>query len=336
LGQFKPSKSNLTGVIEDTAWVSQETKTKDGLVAPKGTIKLAFDKSLGFTFEITGAKPAKGKIELKQQDSVMLHFEEEFNGRKDHEEQITIVKDVLTLTDTDGTVLKFDRVAGMAKQPKSDSNLAGRIEGTKWSSQTTMTADGVKLPPGIITLELNRDKTFIYKAGKMTWTGKYELLKGDGVKLISEQDLGGRRENVETIIINDNILTMIDTDGSKVVFDAVMAPAVPKGKAVSNLKGKIEGTRWRCLKSVINGIDIEAGSISINFKSNLTFEYKAGPMTWTGRYVLLEGDGLKLLSDQELGGTKENFEKIIIEKDMMTMTDPSGTQLKFSKAPSDD
>ncbi len=331
-------KSNLRGKIEDTAWANQEMKTKDGAPIPKGVIKLTFKKDYSFTFDITGASSGKGKVELKADDAVTLHFDEVFNGRKDHEEQLTIEKDLLTLVDTDGTTLKFDRVPAAKKgaggilgalKTEPASALKGKIEGTKWTSQATETADGTKLPAGVIALDLNKDMTFTYKAGATTWTGKYELLGGDKLKLLSDQEIGGRKENVETMILKDKTLTMVDADGTKVVFDAAADKPAAKDKNASNNKGKVEGTEWVNQKTTVKETEIPAGLITLKFGADMSLVYKAGAVTWTGKYELMAGDEVKFLTEQDLGGRKDNIEKIAIDGKVLTMTDTDGTQLKF-------
>ena len=332
-------KSNLKGKIEETEWSNQEMKTKEGMTIPKGIIVLTFKKDYSFTFDIKGASTGKGKLELKEKDAIVLHFTEEFNGRKDHEEQITIDKDLLTLVDTDGTTLKFDRVkptgggllGAVGMPPAGESNLKGKIEGTKWTSQEMDLKDGRKLPANSLKLDFNKDMTFTYKAGPMTWTGKYELLKGDGIKLISDQDLGGKKENIESMFIKGKSLKMVDPDGTEVMFDAVAAEA-PKDPAASLLKGKIEGTEWKSRKASIKGAELPAGTLTLKFGKDMSLVYTAGPVQkWTGKYELLAGDQVRLLTEQELGGRKDNIEKIVIEKDLLTMTDTDGTELGFDR-----
>jgi hypothetical protein len=43
------------------------------------------------------------------------------------------------------------------------------------------------------------------------------------------------------------------------------------------------------------------------------------------------GDRVTLNLDQELGGTKQHVEKVVITNDKHTMTDADGTALTFSK-----
>jgi hypothetical protein len=106
-----------------------------------------------------------------------------------------------------------------AEEPKKDkSDNAGKIEGTKWSS-VEGTVKGQKLPAGALRLEFAKDGKLVYKAGPSTFTGTYELKAGDKVLLKFDQELAGRKEHDQKIVIKDNKLTMSDSDGTTLDFE---------------------------------------------------------------------------------------------------------------------
>jgi hypothetical protein len=102
-------------------------------------------------------------------------------------------------------------IAGCASHNK------GKIEGTKWSSQPT-TVKGQTAPAGALKLDFASNGSLVYTAGPQALSGKYSLGMGDFVTFNLDQDLGGRKQHTETIIINGNQLTMTDSDGTQVIF----------------------------------------------------------------------------------------------------------------------
>jgi hypothetical protein len=94
--------SNNKGKIEGTKWTN-EAGTIKGSNIPAGVIVLEFGKDGKLSFG-GGLQVLTGTYSLKSGDTVTFHFDKEHNGRKDHDEKISISGDRLTLTDSDGTL----------------------------------------------------------------------------------------------------------------------------------------------------------------------------------------------------------------------------------------
>jgi hypothetical protein len=99
----------------------------------------------------------------------------------------------------------------------------------------------------------------------------------------------------------------------------------------SNNKGKIEGTKWSSQAANVKGQSVPAGALTLEFGSDGSLVYKAGPQTFKGTYSLGMGDSVTLKLDRELAGRKNHVEKVVINGDRLTMTDSDGTQLMFDK-----
>jgi len=99
--------SSNSGKIEGTNWTSQATTVK-GIPVPKGAMKLSFNKDGTFVY-MAGPQKLTGSYSLGMGDTVMLHMDQELAGRKDHGEKISITATQLTMTDSDGTSLVFDK-----------------------------------------------------------------------------------------------------------------------------------------------------------------------------------------------------------------------------------
>jgi hypothetical protein len=93
-----------------------------------------------------------------------------------------------------------------------------------------------------------------------------------------------------------------------------------KDKEASNNKGKIEGTKWSSLEATIKGKKLPAGALKLDFAKDGKLVYQAGPTKLTGTYVLGKGDEVIFRLDKEFAGKKEHTEKIVIQKDRLTMT----------------
>jgi hypothetical protein len=111
-GDDQPKKeekpSNNKGKIEGTKWSSVESEVK-GTKLPAGTLKLDFTKDGKLTFQVA-AMTLKGTYTLGEGDKVVFTMEQEVSGKKKHEETIVIKDDRLTMTDSDGTTLMFEKV----------------------------------------------------------------------------------------------------------------------------------------------------------------------------------------------------------------------------------
>ncbi len=117
-------------------------------------------------------------------------------------------------------VLRIACVAGLLLACGCSSSNKGKIEGTKWTSLAT-TVKGNALPAGALKLEFGQDGSLVYKGGPQTYTGTYSLGMGPTVTLKLNQDLAGRKNHAEKIIINGDQLTMTDSDGTQVTFQKV-------------------------------------------------------------------------------------------------------------------
>jgi hypothetical protein len=108
-GQEKDKEaSNNKGKIEDTKWSSLETIIK-GKKIPAGILKLAFGKDGKLVYQVTSTKYT-GTYVLNKGDEVVLRLDRELAGKTEHTEKIAITKDRLTMTDSDGTALTFERL----------------------------------------------------------------------------------------------------------------------------------------------------------------------------------------------------------------------------------
>jgi hypothetical protein len=100
--------SNNKGKIEGTEWNSLATTLK-GQNIPAGTLKLKFgaDKSLVYN---TPMGTFTGTYSLGSGDTVTLNLDKDLAGSRRHAERVTISGDRLTMTDSDGTAMTFERV----------------------------------------------------------------------------------------------------------------------------------------------------------------------------------------------------------------------------------
>jgi hypothetical protein len=105
------------GKIEGTKWRSEaanvrakNTNPLSGATVylPAGFMELDFHKD-GSLFYIIAGKLHSGKYSLGMGSVVVLHLDEPVAGLKTHSERITIENRRLTMTDTDGTQLTFQR-----------------------------------------------------------------------------------------------------------------------------------------------------------------------------------------------------------------------------------
>jgi hypothetical protein len=99
--------SNNKGKIEGTKWSSVAGSVK-GKSLPAGILRLEFGADGGLVYT---AGPARmtGKYSLGSGDSVTFHLDQPLQGSKTHVEKVSISGDRLTMTDTDGTQLTFEK-----------------------------------------------------------------------------------------------------------------------------------------------------------------------------------------------------------------------------------
>ncbi len=99
----------------------------------------------------------------------------------------------------------------------------------------------------------------------------------------------------------------------------------------SNVKGKIEGTKWTSKAATIKGKSVPAGFLQLEFGSDAKLIYRAGSETYTGTYTLGFGDSLTMHLDRALAGSKTHTETVLVYSDSLTMTDLDGTSMTFLK-----
>ena len=110
-------------------------------------------------------------------------------------------------------------LGGMVLFTGCASNNTGIIEGTAWRSLAVFDEDGEEIPAGAVRLEFTKGGTVFLRGVQGQYEGKYSLGAGDWVSLHLEQELGGRKDHRQKIIIKGDRLTMIDQDGSVVKFE---------------------------------------------------------------------------------------------------------------------
>jgi hypothetical protein len=99
--------SSNKGKIEGTKWSSQAATIK-GKTLPAGSLQLDFGKD-GSLVYLAGPLTLKGTYSLGSGNYVTMNFEQELAGRKSHVQQVAIDGDHLTMTDSDGTQMTFDK-----------------------------------------------------------------------------------------------------------------------------------------------------------------------------------------------------------------------------------
>jgi hypothetical protein len=103
-----------------------------------------------------------------------------------------------------------------------ESSNKGKIEGTKWTSNA-VTIHGQKVSSGKCELEFYKDGAMDLSATdpngyRKVYTGRYSLSMGNFVVITFDQEIAGMKTHTEQISINKGELTMIDSDGTKLVF----------------------------------------------------------------------------------------------------------------------
>jgi hypothetical protein len=101
----------------------------------------------------------------------------------------------------------------------------------------------------------------------------------------------------------------------------------------SNLKGKIEDTRWSSFAQTVKGQKLPAGILKLEFGKDGSLKYVAGPSTFTGTYELKAGDTVMLHLTEPLAGRKDHEQTVVVAGDKMTVTDKDGTAAEFERVP---
>jgi hypothetical protein len=122
---------------------------------------------------------------------------------------------------TNRVVGLFVVVAALAVAGCESSNK-GKIEGTKWSSNA-VTIHGQKIGSGKCELEFYKDGTMDLlvtdpNGNRHLFSGRYSLSLGDLVVITFNQEVAGMKTHTERISVTKGELTMIDSDGTKLVF----------------------------------------------------------------------------------------------------------------------
>jgi hypothetical protein len=100
--------SNNKDKIEGTAWSSLAVDLK-GKRLPAGWLRLEFGADGRLAYQIESAVHA-GTYALGWGDNVALKFDEPLANRKNHTEKIVVAGDRLTMTDSDGAAVEFEKV----------------------------------------------------------------------------------------------------------------------------------------------------------------------------------------------------------------------------------
>jgi hypothetical protein len=100
--------SKNKGKIEGTQW-SSLSATMKGQPIPAGSMRLQFSGDGKVVYQV-GPQTYKGTYSLGFGDLVTLHLNQQVAGRTTHTERVTIDGNKLTMTDSDGTALTFQKV----------------------------------------------------------------------------------------------------------------------------------------------------------------------------------------------------------------------------------
>jgi hypothetical protein len=109
-----------------------------------------------------------------------------------------------------------------------NSENKGQLEGTRWRSEAgrvEVKANGIKqfvvVPEGYFELDFQTDGTLFYIINNQLHRGRYSLGIGKAVTLHLDQPLAGSTTHTETISVNNQRMTMTDTDGTSLNFRKV-------------------------------------------------------------------------------------------------------------------
>jgi hypothetical protein len=105
------------------------------------------------------------------------------------------------------------------------------------------------------------------------------------------------------------------------------------GCAASNNKGKLEGTKWSSLATIVKGQPVPAGGMKLEFKDDGVMVMQVNTVVRTGHYSLGGGNSVTFHLHEELSGRKTHVETITINDDgsRLTMIDSDGTTVTFQK-----
>jgi hypothetical protein len=99
----------------------------------------------------------------------------------------------------------------------------------------------------------------------------------------------------------------------------------------SNLKGKIEDSKWESVAQKVQGQPLPPGVLKLEFGKDGSVKYIVGPTTYAGTYELKDADKLTLHLEKELAGSKDHAETVVVTGDKLVMTDVDGTAAEFER-----
>ena len=97
----------------------------------------------------------------------------------------------------------------------------------------------------------------------------------------------------------------------------------------SSNKDRIEGTKWTSLAATVKGESLPAGARYLEFSKDSKMVYTTGGQPHTGTYSLGLGPTVTFNLEKEVDGRKIHPEKIVIDGDRLTLTEPDGSQVTF-------
>lgn len=99
----------------------------------------------------------------------------------------------------------------------------------------------------------------------------------------------------------------------------------------SNNKGRIEGTKWSSLAATVQGVTLPAGARYLEFGPDGKLVYKADTEPLHGTYALGLGPAVTFNLEKEVNGRKIHAQKVVIDGDRLTLTDPDGSEVAFQR-----
>jgi hypothetical protein len=99
----------------------------------------------------------------------------------------------------------------------------------------------------------------------------------------------------------------------------------------SSNKGRIEGTKWTSLAATVKGEALPAGARSLEFRKDGKMVYTVGSQPCNGTYALGLGPTVTFNLENEVDGRKIHPQKIVLDGDQLTMTDPDGSAVTFQR-----
>jgi hypothetical protein len=99
----------------------------------------------------------------------------------------------------------------------------------------------------------------------------------------------------------------------------------------SSNKGQIEDTKWTSQAATGQEETAPADAMQLEFRKDHQIILKRGKEIHKGTYALGMGPTVTLTFEDDYEGRKIHAEKIVINGDRLTMTNPNGTQMTFQK-----